>query len=217
MFSIWLLYFIVYSFLGWIYESLYYSVQLKKPVNAGFLKGCICPIYGIACVGNIFLLSDIKNDLVVFAASMTVITSIEYIVSFFLEKFFGKRWWDYSKWPMNINGRVSLLTSLAFGAMSLFQLRLIHPSLSLLLSELSAESVQTLLVFCVAASLADVALSIKSIDKNSEDDDKLWFVNEELPVMRANEKISSKAKEVSERYSERYDDVKKQIKTKIHK
>lgn len=209
----WMLYFIVYSFLGWIYESLYYSFQLKKIVNAGFLRGCICPIYGLACVGNIFLLSNIKSDLIIFIVSMTIISSIEYVVSFVLEKAFGKRWWDYSKWPMNLNGRISLLTSLAFGTLSLVQLRIIHPSLAYLFSFMSNDVLHAVLLVCITGVFVDLALTIRSMDKDSGEDNKLWFVNEELPIMRANKKISSQAKKVSERC----DNVKNQIRTKIGK
>lgn len=212
-----LIYFIVYSFLGWAYESLYYSFQLKKLVNAGFLRGCICPIYGLACIGNILLLSNIENNFVVFFVSMTVISSIEYVVSFGLEKVFGKRWWDYSKWPMNINGRISLITSVSFGIMSLIQLRLIHPPLSELIWSMSDKMTQAIILIFVTAVFLDLALTIRAMEKNDEEEDKLWFVNEELPVMKANEKLSNQARSQARKVSERCDDVKERIKTRIGK
>lgn len=208
-----LIFFMVYSFLGWAYESLYYSFQLKKAVNAGFLRGCICPIYGVACVGNVFLLSNIESNLLVFVVSMTVISAIEYTVSFVLEKVFGKRWWDYSKWPMNLNGRISLLTSMCFGIMSLIQIRFIHPPLVEILSIMGNKLIQTAIIAFIAITFGDIAITIKSMYNDEDEEDKLWFVNEELPVMKANEKISNQAKKVSEHY----DNVKNQIRTKIRK
>ncbi len=211
------IYFIVYSFLGWAYESLYYSFQLKKLVNAGFLRGCICPIYGIACVGNILLLSNTESNFVVFCISMTVISSIEYVVSFVLEKVFGKRWWDYSKWPMNINGRISVLTSVSFGVMSLIQLKLIHPPLSQLILTLSEKTIQTVILFFVTALFLDLAFTIRALEKNDEEEDKLWYVSEELPVMKANEKLSHQARSQARKVSEHCDDVKERIRTRIGK
>ncbi|MBQ3425799.1 MAG: putative ABC transporter permease [Clostridia bacterium] len=121
------IYFVVYSFLGWIYESLFYSAQLRKPVNTGFLHGCFCPIYGLACVANVALLNGIENNALLFIMSMLIISVIEFTVSYVLETLFDKRWWDYSNWPCNINGRISLISSLGFGIMSVIQLRMIHP------------------------------------------------------------------------------------------
>ena len=42
----WLLFFYVYSFLGWIFESAYVSFKERKWVNRGFLMGPFLPIYG---------------------------------------------------------------------------------------------------------------------------------------------------------------------------
>ncbi len=209
-----IIYFIVYSFLGWAYESFYYSFQLRKFVNAGFLHGCMCPIYGLACIGNILLLSNIESDLVVLVVSMTVISSIEYVVSFMLEKLFDKRWWDYSKWPMNINGRISLVTSVCFGIMSLIQLRLIHPQLSKLMWRLSERSIHILIAMFVTVLFLDLVFTVRTMEKN---EGALWFVDEELPVMRANERLSNKAKDRAKKVSEHCDDVKEKIKTRIGK
>ena len=45
-----LAYFIIYSVLGWIIESIYRSICERKVINTGFLKGPFCPIYGIGAV-----------------------------------------------------------------------------------------------------------------------------------------------------------------------
>ncbi len=45
-------FFFIYSFLGWVLESITKTIAMKKPVNSGFLYGPICPIYGIGAVRN---------------------------------------------------------------------------------------------------------------------------------------------------------------------
>ena len=84
-----LAYFIIYSILGWILESIYRSICEKKIVNTGFLKGPFCPIYGIGAVIMIlFLQSFSSNIFLLFIISMLVLTLWEYIVAIILEKTF---------------------------------------------------------------------------------------------------------------------------------
>ena len=43
--------FMIFSFLGWIYETIYTTVTSKHWQNRGFLFGPICPIYGLGVIG----------------------------------------------------------------------------------------------------------------------------------------------------------------------
>lgn len=201
--------FIVYSFLGWVYESLFYSFQFKKPVNTGFLRGCICPIYGLACVANVIVFGNVKSNLTIFLLSMLMISSIEYIVSWMLENLFDKRWWDYSDWPLNLNGRISVISSLGFGALSLVQMRVIHPVVEVVIHRIPERTLAALVIVFAASVALDLLLTVKDMDK---DDDKLWFVEEESPtVQRANEKLSETKKNISDRCCEIRDRIKTYI------
>ena len=106
--------FAVFSFIGWAYETVYYSIQQRKFVNSGFLSTCFCPIYGMGAMLDLILLGWIENPLILFFAGMVVTCSLEYFVSWLLETLFHKRWWDYTGWPGNINGRVCLICVIAF-------------------------------------------------------------------------------------------------------
>lgn len=184
-----MIYFIIYSFLGWAYESLFYSFQFKKLVNTGFLHICICPIYGLACTVNVALFGDTQSYITIFITSMIVISAIEYAVSWLLENIFNKRWWDYSDWPVNLNGRISLMSSLAFGALSLMQMRLIHPAIEGVVLQLSEQTIYTLIILFIIVVAVDVYITLRDMDK---DDGKLWFVDEDMPVVqRANERMQS--------------------------
>ena len=46
----WLLFFYLYSFVGWVWESCYVSVKKGHWVNRGFLYGPFLPIYGFGAV-----------------------------------------------------------------------------------------------------------------------------------------------------------------------
>ena len=84
--------FAIFSFIGWAYETLYYTIQQKKPVNSGFLSTCFCPIYGIGALLDLLLLGSVKNMFALFAAGMVVTGVLEYFVSWLLETLFNRRW-----------------------------------------------------------------------------------------------------------------------------
>ena len=88
-----LTYFILYSFLGWIMESVFRSICEKKLINTGFLKGPFCPIYGIGAIIMILILNSFKSNMIVlFIISMLVLTIWEYIVGYLLEKIFKTKY-----------------------------------------------------------------------------------------------------------------------------
>lgn len=121
------LWFLIYSFLGWAYESLLYTVSQKKPINRGFLNGPYCPIYGTGAVLNLLMLGKITNPILLFFAGALADCALEYLTSWGMEKLFHARWWDYRKYPLNLNGRVCLYGALVFGAFSVALVLGIHP------------------------------------------------------------------------------------------
>ena len=65
--------FAVFSFIGWAYETVYYSIQQRKFVNSGFLSTCFCPIYGMGAMLDLILLGWIENPLILFFAVFSFI------------------------------------------------------------------------------------------------------------------------------------------------
>ena len=130
-FCLWFLYFTAYSILGWACETFYCSVGSRKFVNRGFLNGPVCPVYGFGAVLVILLLRSTEKNLVaLFLSGMMVTTVLEYLTSVLLEKLFHMKWWDYSRYKFQINGRVCLLNSLMFGGLSVILMRVLHPWIS---------------------------------------------------------------------------------------
>lgn len=125
----WFLYFIIYSFVGWVYESIVESVQHRRWINRGFLSGPFIPIYGAGAVLALFCLQPFAamNVFMLFFLAGTIDCTLEYFTSWVMEKLFHARWWDYSTWPLNLNGRVCGLGFAAFGVLSVLLLRFIHP------------------------------------------------------------------------------------------
>ena len=118
--------FLAYSFCGWLWEDLISLVNEHRFVNRGFLNGPYCPIYGFGALLFLFFGQFIDNPVYLFFIGGAIACVLEYITSFTMEKLFKARWWDYSNWPLNINGRICLYGFLGFGAASV-AIRFIHP------------------------------------------------------------------------------------------
>ena len=84
--------------MGWLMEVGCKLFQLKKFVNRGFLIGPICPIYGYGVLTIVLLIGNNTSDILsVFLKAILVCSILEYFTSYFMEKLFKDRWWDYSK------------------------------------------------------------------------------------------------------------------------
>lgn len=117
-----------FSFIGWFYESTIYSIfEQGKLMNRGCFIGPYCPIYSVVALLNLYLLSDVKSSLKIFLISAAVVCAIEYITSWALEKLFHARYWDYSNYPLNINGRISVPSGAFFGLAILFLFKFLFP------------------------------------------------------------------------------------------
>ncbi|HHY52695.1 MAG TPA: putative ABC transporter permease, partial [Clostridiales bacterium] len=100
------LWFVFYSILGWVYETILCSTLEKRFINRGFLNGPYCPIYGFGALIVIVTLRSVENVVLLFLMAAVLTSTLEYITSWGMEKLFHARWWDYSHKKWNINGRV---------------------------------------------------------------------------------------------------------------
>lgn len=118
---VYFLLFIIYSVLGWIMEVTCKLIQYKRFINRGFLIGPYCPIYGCGGILITLLLNRyISDPFVLFVMAILLCGTLEYLTSWFMEKAFKARWWDYSQRKFNLNGRVCLGTIIPFGILGLF-------------------------------------------------------------------------------------------------
>ena len=144
-------YFFIYSFLGWVMETIYAVIVTGSFVKRGFLFGPVCPIYGF---GAVILIMATKNlygkPFQKFLISTIAFTVFEYLVSLILESLFGLRWWDYSNDFLNIQGRVSLLYSIAWGLIGLLLLEKLHPLVQNFIQKMNAKVSKNAQGFLVA-------------------------------------------------------------------
>lgn len=115
-FTFYVLLFFVTAFAGWLWEVLLFFFTEHAFINRGVYEGPYLPIYGAGGLLLCVLLHRLsQKPLSVFALSMLICTILEYLTSFFLERKWGIRWWDYSGHFLNLNGRICLLGAIVFG------------------------------------------------------------------------------------------------------
>ncbi len=120
------LYFFLYSFLGWAQETVQCSIREKRFINRGFLNGPLCPIYGCGALLIFTCLLPIKRGIaspwlsvpLVFLCGAVIASALEYVTSWAMEKLFHARWWDYSDKKWNINGRICFWISVGWGLLA---------------------------------------------------------------------------------------------------
>lgn len=134
---IYFLLFIIYATLGWLIEVIGKLIEKKRFINRGFLIGPYCPIYGFGALAITFLLKKYTSDIIaLFVMAILVCGTLEYLTSYFMEKIFHARWWDYSSKKFNINGRVCLNTIIPFGLLGCFIMYVSNPFLLKVLNAL---------------------------------------------------------------------------------
>jgi uncharacterized membrane protein len=175
--------FIFYSFLGWVWESIYCSAKEKKWADRGFLFGPVCPIYGSCVVATSALFSMFDSlsspDFPVWGIFIICYIGsaiAEYGTSWVLEKRFHARWWDYSNVPLNINGRICVPVSIAFGTAGVLIVKYLipfiegmHSAVPMLVYEILA--ITFAMIFGADFALTEASLSalLKDVEKMHED------------------------------------------------
>ena len=152
---------------GWVWETVYCSIVERRPVRRGFLFGPACPIYGTGAVAVYVLLGHLESPLAVFAAGSVLATSIEYATGRALEKRFGRRWWDYTGWPLNYRGLVCPIASAVFGVFSVLVVFAIEPQLIAFFSSWGEAACEAAATACALTFAADTALSVVAQDKGA--------------------------------------------------
>lgn len=191
-------YLILYSFAGWLLESVSKTVEQRKLVNSGFLYGPFCPIYGFGAIIMILCLSSLKqNPILLFIVSFFVLSIWEYIVGIILEKIFKTKYWDYSHLKFNIQGRVCLKNSLYWGILGLLFIKYIHPfieSYTLLIPNSLLFYINTIILIAIIVDLIISSISISSFDTTVSKLNELGNTIKEKVEELKNVKVKNKLK-----------------------
>lgn len=115
------MWFLTYSMMGWLVESIYMSFCNHKITNRGFAKGPFCLIYGFGALTVFFILRPYSdNSILLFFLGSFLATTLEFLTALVMKRIFGEIWWDYHEKPFNYRGIICLESSIAWGFYTLF-------------------------------------------------------------------------------------------------
>lgn len=122
--------FFIFAMFGWVWELFFYYVQQGKIINRGVLHGPWLPIYGVGgLIVLIFLFVLRRRPVLHLIATVILCGVVEYFGGWALETIFDKKWWDYSGYFFNIDGRVCAEGLFVFGAAGMAFIYVLAPLL----------------------------------------------------------------------------------------
>lgn len=149
--------FFVVSFIGWIWEVILHLIEDGRFVNRGVLHGPWLPIYGAGGILILLLLFKFrKNPVLEFITAIILCGIVEYCTSWTLEIMHdGKKWWDYTGYFLNLNGRICAEGLLVFGLGGIAFVYIIAPMLDNILRKISLAILVPLCIVLVIIFMAD--------------------------------------------------------------
>lgn len=118
--------FFVYSFLGWIFETVTAAVRQRRFVNRGLVNAPLCLIYGVSAVMVTLFCGELKGFWL-FAGSVILTTVIEWSAGHLIEKLYQEKWWDYSGLWGNLDGYICAPASVLWGILSMVMMKWGNP------------------------------------------------------------------------------------------
>ena len=196
-FKIYFLLFITYSFIGWIIEIIDRFKVNKRIVNRGFLIGPYVPIYGCCAILMVLLLHSVRNPITMFAYCILIASTGEYLTSYIMEKVFHARWWDYSDYKYNLNGRICLINCLGFGILGFILIKYLNNFLYNIYSNLNMTTlniifytlitiftIDLIVSFIVIIKVKKMSLKFRNPDNTNEITKKVHEILKNNPLMK---------------------------------
>ena len=156
--------FLIYSFLGWIFEAVVGTIKNKRFTNRGFSTGPFCPVYGVAAVVMQITLADlVESPVFLFIGCGIQATVIEWFTGKLLERLNRHKWWDYSNKKWNFDGYICLEYTLLWAVLGAAAVRYGN-TFFLFLYKLIPEPVPAVIVWTlIAFMLLDLAVSLAAV------------------------------------------------------
>lgn len=158
----WLLFFYVYCFFGWIFESTFVSVKNRKLTNRGFMHGPFLPLYGSGAILALFVTIPVRDNYVLmYIFGAVAATILEYVTGVVMEMLFKVRYWDYSNQKFNFQGHICLTSTIAWGFLVIFLVKVVHQPIERLVMSLHGYLYEVLLFGITIYFVSDLTLSFR--------------------------------------------------------
>lgn len=162
-YSIWslLAVFLSMSVFGWLWEVSLHLIENGEFVNRGALHGPWLPIYGSGALLILTLLYKFrKKPGLEFVSTVIVCGILEYMTSWVMEIVNdGTKWWDYSGYFLNLNGRICAEGLIVFGIGGLAITYIIAPIIDNLVSKINERVLMVILSALMLIFGADAVYS----------------------------------------------------------
>lgn len=180
--------FFVFSFVGWLWEVSLHLITDGVFVNRGVLHGPWLPIYGTGDVLILIVLKKLREKpLAEFISAIVLCGCVEYFVSWLLEVTQdGKKWWDYTGYFLNLNGRICAEGLLIFGLGGLAIVYLVAPTLDNQLKRVNRKALAVIAGILLVSYLGDQTYSLKYPNEGKGITDYETSSNEEVEKMLDN-------------------------------
>ena len=155
-------YFVIFSFLGWIWEVFLSFTTTGVFINRGMLFGPWTPIYGFGGIGVLLLSKKFKKPWQLFLAAFIISGVLEYLTATILEEVYGAKWWDYNMLYFNIQGKICLEYLLAFAVVACLAVYLVVPKIDILFRKINPKIMTIILIVILLLICADFIYSIFS-------------------------------------------------------
>jgi uncharacterized membrane protein len=224
----WIGFFIVYCFIGWVWESLYVSWEYRKWTNRGFLNGPFLPIYGFGAIVMLFCTLPVRDNIFLsFLLGMLGASALEYITGYAMEKLFHVRYWDYSYEILNLNGYICLGCSLVWGLASIFLIKVLHKPVENIITQINSSFLVAVDIVFVVCFVWDIIVSAreafdlkKIIDEQILQNEKIQRLEKRLDVIIAvaeddRERMQEKFEDNKEKMQERLEDSRERMQERL--
>jgi len=152
--------FFAFSMFGYIWEVVYTFLNEGLLVNRGTMYGPWIPIYGWGGILMTILLYNLRDKpFYMFLGAFILSGIIEYSTSLYLDIFYDKKWWDYSGYFLNINGRVCFEGLLVFALAGCTAIYFIIPHLDNLYKKMNRNIKIAIVIILVVIYCADFLYS----------------------------------------------------------
>lgn len=198
----WVLFFFIYSFIGWVWECCFVSVRKRRWVNRGFMYGPMLPIYGFGALAVLISTIRVRDSIpLIFLFGMVGATLLEYVTGAVMERLFNVKYWDYSNQNFNLNGYICLTSSLGWGLFSVLLVKFVHVPIEgavLKIPTIIAEGIAFVLTVAAAVDVTQSfndAMDLKRILAQLEESKK--------QIRKIQEKLKVASEEFVEDYRQR--------------
>lgn len=168
--------FLIYSFVGWILETIFAITKQRKIINRGLINGPFCTVYGFTGVLITVALKDLSG-VWLFLFSAIYASVIEWVAGKIIEKICHERWWNYENNKFNLGGYISLQTSVLWGALGFIAVTFTNSLLIDAYKLIPFMVVRIILIVVVIALAADMIFSLLILYYNGRGIEKVKSAN----------------------------------------